>query len=80
MDEVFTGHVIMSISDVLVAASQFKPIKEPSTLQCPMHEKPLEVYCHSLFNKLICHDCTICYHIVHKYDPICDKSVVKRSE
>ena len=78
MEGHFTGHVIMSISDVLVAASQFKPIKEPTMLQCPKHKKPLDVYCHSPCDNLICHDCMIRIHKDHKCNPISDKSVFKK--
>ena len=38
MEEVFIGHEIMSISEVIIAASQLKPIKKPSSrLTCWSH-------------------------------------------
>ena len=68
----FTGHEIMSFKELLTAASQLKPIKKPSTLECSTHKRPLTVYCHSPCDKLICHDCTIRDHRDHKCDHISD--------
>ena len=78
MEGHFSGHEIISIDRFLIAASQLKPVKKPSTLQCSRHNKPLDVYCHSPCDKLICHDCTIRVHRDHECDPISEEGVLKR--
>ena len=74
----FVDHEVISNSKVIENASQLKPLKKPPVLKCTEHDKPLDIYCHSPCDKLICLECVARDHQGHDSDPISDERVFAR--
>ena len=78
MSSVSSDHEVIGNSKVVEIASQLKLLKKPPVLKCAEHDKPLNVYCHSPCDKLICPECAARDHEGHDSDPISDERVFAR--
>ena len=67
----FSQHELSGVEEVAASAAELIPLKEPPTMNCHAHTKPLEIYCETC-NQLICQHCTIKIHRDHDYDLVTD--------
>ena len=62
------------LEEQLLEQTRLELDKQQRVLVCPMHQRPLDVYCESC-EELVCVHCTIRRHKDHDCDPITDDSV-----
>ena len=66
-----SAHQVVSISEVSSKASQMVSVKPVPVMNCPSHNKPLDLYCVTC-EQPICYHCTIKDHKRHTHDLISD--------
>ena len=64
-----TNHMVTSLDEVATFTSQLLPMKQE--MNCPNHNKPLEIFCETC-EDLICQHCTVRIHRDHDYDLVSD--------
>ena len=77
LSNLFPGHGIVGLKEVISSASQLIPVKQQPIMECPTHKMPLDIYCESC-DVLVCQHCTVRQHKDHVCDPITDDSVYQK--
>ena len=75
----FSMHKVMSISEVSSKATQMVSTKPTPVMNCPTHDKQLDLYCVTC-EQPICYHCTIKSHKGHTHDLVSDAYAESKKE